>query len=977
MARSLGAKISSPSAARISLAILACSLFACTPPANSPSSNLALSVPGTISSTAKTGALNTLVAQHIVVNITGGDIAPVFYSWDGCEKCDQPPPPPTAIDLSVRAGSNRLIQVLVVYSGANGNDIYYGDLQRDLAPGDVTANVPIVPVATSSLQGGSITGRYLDARYPGGGPTGGIAIKYPPPGNKPPMIIETSSIFTGWFNLFALNDVRFIYQLDDGQALFGKAVSLQDLATSPSVMRIDRPKTIVKTKHWGGDLSSNARDRAIYYAGFFGPNVTTERACYQSSAHYDKVPGLFDETGSTLLSYNTSGAAGSSTLAVSGGSVCSASELTNTASQEFASYLAFRPSSSTSWSHNELPFSFYSVFMTSPIDRIDSSYGAIRMTKAANGTDRLMSFQLLPGVNATALDGIRTFKRTLTANSSGLPDSGSVPCAEIDRGLIAGFQAIETMSIPATWTSQTYSLNLPMSSSEVGRTEFAVCPFKGARYFGGLKLRKDWFSNDNAQANPTLQAMLGTALWNASRPVASSGVCLPLTIFESGPNGAIVQGSAANLSLTISGMLFLYSDSACASSLGASPVAITIPANTVTKTIYVKTGSASGSAYSIAMDKGALSSTFQMFVLNNSAGASPALGALFPSWESACSMIDISRLDRAVGAISKGTPQSYNVSLLPAGTAEIRSGCDFSSTVVSSPTISFTDSSPSYNVTDSMTKLPVRVLDPRAEIDVQFESAGLVANDVLGSLLIIPNILWDKPRLWLKAGARYLETSLGGTLGSGNGWLSRVNGYRFTGTSSITLATDSVGYNYINFSAAESQAHLSGFYPNSSDQSSLNINAITGLILAERTGNGRLFSAWDASTHPSSNGSGFSLQYLSSTQIRGYVGDGLGSSNGTLTIPSTAAHVIAFKRLRNTGSSLDTLKIAVNGGSWTEINFTWSTAPVFHYIHFGDSGSSFTGKIYETVLFDSELTDSQVAAIYARWKSQYPSLNLP
>ncbi|MGZ3723452.1 MAG: hypothetical protein ACXVA9_11005, partial [Bdellovibrionales bacterium] len=79
------------------------------------------------------------------------------------------------------------------------------------------------------------------------GPSGDVGEYFDPGKGKPPMLIQTESIYNGWFSLFMLNGAPLKYVVSDGKILFGGPVDLSDSrfassnSSTASTLRFDFP----------------------------------------------------------------------------------------------------------------------------------------------------------------------------------------------------------------------------------------------------------------------------------------------------------------------------------------------------------------------------------------------------------------------------------------------------------------------------------------------------------------------------------------------------------------------------------------------------------------------------------------------------------------------------------------------------------------------------------------------------------------
>jgi len=968
------------------------SIMGCVRSARTSSSSLSIAVPE------KVQGMAVLQLEHVVINVSGPGIpSPILFSWDGCKSCDVKPTPPSSFRLDVPQGSGRIVQVLTVYSQDTGGSVfYYGDnyskpANFDLP--DVSVEIPISSVTTAtSLTSGMISGRYLDfTRFPAGGPTGKLSIMYTPPGKRP-MVVTKTAIFAGWFNAFGLKEIPFDYVLEDGTSLTNGPITLDNLSINTSVIRIERPQSVSRMSYGGGQVGSNTREAKIFYAGYFGPGVGTRRACYLSPARYQNFSGLFDSSATTHLTYSA-GAPGTSSVSVSGGAICTNADLINSQSEEFKSYLAFRPSAMGGYSWGETPFGFYSIFMGNIVNNIEGQVLPFQMRRSPASHDTIMQFKVLPGVNSTILDGIRVLKRVVPVGQPGFRGEDDLPCDAMFDGRISGFTAVSELAMPADTTNQNFSLTLPMHATEYGMAEFAICPFKAGRHLGGIFMRKDNFSNHGGNGVPELHINTGRMMTGMGTFFYYKETCVPLYIFKTNATGPVVQTSpvTVNLSVTTSGpgSATIKSDDTCSTNLSF----IDIPAGQSTATAYLRLeASTEGTEITInATSDDGLAKTLHLHLLPGAATPPPrvpTITANVGSFDSLCSDYDVVLTDPFLGATTRGTASSsFSLSVSSPNTAELRTDCSLTGAPASPSTIAFSYSNTNRNITDSFARFSLRTIDTTRETELKFNEIGSsrVTYAVMNSQ--ITNLFFEglRPKVWLRAGSNYLPNNgVGGGLPSppNPGWMSRVNGIEFL-LANVTLDSDNNSYPYVAFNSA-SKAYRSGF-----GQSLMNYGSMSGLILLKRDANGRLLSAWNGANHPSDTAAGdaFSLTYennAGNASLSAHV-----AANGSAGVASSgvpadgAAHVVAFKRVRTlnpspTPGGSDSLSVSVNRSTWSATSKTFSSgAPEISYIHFGDVSQAFQGKIYEAVLFEGALTDAQMETVYKYWKARYPGLGLP
>lgn len=277
--------------------LIACGLMfvlgACTRP-DMDQSKVSISLPSK-STSGKVDAQGAEVLSHVVINVTGAGMNPFVFNWDKHSS----PVAPNEFFFDFQQGSGRLVQVLAVYQDATTQamSFYYGDTTADFNTSAVTLFINVSSLSSGYTASGKVAGRYLTAAN--SGPTGGVDITYTPP-NRPPMIIERSFIYNGWFNLFGLSDVDMTYRLFDGTILFGGPVRLGDTAIFPNssgrIVKLQMPLHL--SERDGVDQPS---EPSFMIWGWFGASTFTagKYVCL------DSVP-------STLSEYDKYGAAGTS-----------------------------------------------------------------------------------------------------------------------------------------------------------------------------------------------------------------------------------------------------------------------------------------------------------------------------------------------------------------------------------------------------------------------------------------------------------------------------------------------------------------------------------------------------------------------------------------------------------------------------------------------------------------------------------------
>ncbi len=295
------------------IAAILFSLIGCTRP-KEDSSQISIVLPKNISPSNKLSAQSVNVLAHLVVNVTASDMPPIYISKDSCNSGNC-----AAAGLSnqftveIPKGSDRSFQVLAVYqdSVTTGMTFYYGDTVKTLSNSDETVAISLTNVGISNSYGGSISGRYIDSTGFIQGPTGVVFMKYNPPNNKPPMVIDRESIVNGWFNFFGLNNVKFTYVLENGRVLFDGPMALNDFPLNQQVAKIWIP--VSQRNEGGGSPNWKPQEASQNVVGWFSDaaNASLIAGKFASRGSGDANISVMTKTArftnnATLLSPNTS-----------------------------------------------------------------------------------------------------------------------------------------------------------------------------------------------------------------------------------------------------------------------------------------------------------------------------------------------------------------------------------------------------------------------------------------------------------------------------------------------------------------------------------------------------------------------------------------------------------------------------------------------------------------------------------------------
>lgn len=243
-------------------------------------------------------ALAPTSLNMIMLNISGPGISPpILWRWSRHEVCagatcnSNTVLPPTSISIpNVPMGSGRLVQTLLIGKdpATGGENFYYAEAVKNLTAASET--VALSPVLSgNSITTGNAAGQLLSSA--GVGPTGRLSMAVIPPGASAPMIVDRREIFNGYFNIFLLDGVNMIYQLDgEATPLFDNVNISSTMFTTPSnrVIRVTIPAHNQKRYENSTNVNEvrGAEKILLGYWGRDGFDVSTKRSCYYNVTPY-------------------------------------------------------------------------------------------------------------------------------------------------------------------------------------------------------------------------------------------------------------------------------------------------------------------------------------------------------------------------------------------------------------------------------------------------------------------------------------------------------------------------------------------------------------------------------------------------------------------------------------------------------------------------------------------------------------------
>jgi hypothetical protein len=506
---------------------------------------------------------STLTYQALRVNITGSGISPaIFYKWDAGGSATATAP--SAISLSVPQGSARTIVVLGVLKDSSGNMYFqYGSTVVDLNAAAVDVSITLTALGGASSGEGKIMGQYLTSA--GAGPTDIINIYFNPPGSLPPVLVEQSEMFNGFFSVFGLNNVNFTYTLGNGTTLFnnvntsptvGNPLLLQ--GTSSSVALAYVPDNF----QWWGGGSAYERSPTTYIAGFFGPGVqTSNTVCYDPAGTVGG--GYTDVTHETALQWTPSltdianGLAGILT-----GGLLKSTTPCSSAANEFNSYLYLR-SANVDEGDNALNF-------RGPFEAQSNGYLAF-----SAASPMAVNWTFLPGTTS-AIDGVEVFYSTAAAyTGANANNTDSFPFSNHNNGFYCDQLVSNGFQSAGVVYSGGNSLNLPAVITTATPVEVIACPFKktgllSRQLGGGFAYFQSGVAGSPNSSPPPPACDAAMTLTSVMTDYSSGSFTQPnvCTAQDTNLGGAGWQGITTNTSIGLGSYYWEYSVDTLASSAG-------------------------------------------------------------------------------------------------------------------------------------------------------------------------------------------------------------------------------------------------------------------------------------------------------------------------------------------------------------------------------------------------------------------------
>lgn len=476
-------------------------LFGCTRPEDE-STSIQISIPEKMKSSSKLGSQSIQaddVLSNVIVNVTGAKLAnPILYTLERCSDCPEGSEdiPSTISIKDLPMGADVLVQVLAVYENETTDlmQIYYGDQEKKLS--SANENVPVLVKLLPNDDGlnsisGRIAGRFLNAD--GTGPTGQIEVTFNPGNGKQKMLIEKNPIIAGWFQIFALDNVKFEYLIAERgnpikQMMFGGAVNLNSDVFSPSTQVVKAYLPVHQYSESGpsGTTTWYESDPNIFVWGWFGNATQTagKAVLNQVTATSENFSRFRVFGSSTALQVNNTGTPSKSDLLNTTTPISVAKFNGGVSSVSGAYLLTYQViNKSTIENGNDNSAGFRVPF------QYISSSSLFNIT--STGTNRTVTGKVLPGA-PLSIDTFRAFKKTGVGSDF---HRDRVNCQQISNST-DGFTLAHT-SEGVVQANNDFSITLNLSDAEVSSGAAVVlCGVKnGIMYETGAFLPPHMFTS--------------------------------------------------------------------------------------------------------------------------------------------------------------------------------------------------------------------------------------------------------------------------------------------------------------------------------------------------------------------------------------------------------------------------------------------------------------------------------------------------
>ncbi len=472
------------------------------------------------------------VVSRVMINISGPDIPTQVRIWSlndlGYKTGDPIPTPPPSYTFDVKRGSDRLFQVLAIAqefdtSAAGEGDgpmnFFYGDVTKSLARDFEDIPIQLTSQGVVGADMGNISGRYLDAS--GAGPTARLNMFYAPPG-RPEMIVDTGTMFSGFFDIGLPAVAQFSYRLASGQTLFDRfTINSLDGALGPQLMRLEVPAGFNQR-----DSTRTPRSARTRVIGFVGPGAAAKKMCY--SPAIEPLQNLY--TSSSVANpakviWNPANGSAADARVIGGGTFTTdpacvaANELGGDHFKLITQTLAYGDSP---------------VGIRGPFSEIAPSTNNF-LSGSHSGTNLTLSWKFLKPVIGNSVDGVGIFTKTLAAGEvANKRWQESAPCSmlasnhgftEITR-VAAGTVAapVETYVVP----------DVAVASFAAGNHVTLLCPYSNTKGYYDFALM---FNGSNGQqAMPVATKLVARRIahplesTSTTRTAVANSACTPILV---------------------------------------------------------------------------------------------------------------------------------------------------------------------------------------------------------------------------------------------------------------------------------------------------------------------------------------------------------------------------------------------------------------------------------------------------------------
>lgn len=258
--------------------------------------------------------------EFIAINVSGPSMPRLACIYDthdndsvgkwrgGCVPAD--PANPLKVTAEVPAGSDRLVQVLVIVdkfdtsTNAESEEFRYGEKKQSFATGDNALEIAVSTISGATNKEGSASGRYVFSD--GTGFTGVMTMEFKPPTGSPNMEVFKFEVFSGWFSIYLLDNIDLIYRMSNGHILFGGPVRQSSAVfnNSAAVKKFAVPANVQNYMDENGDPVEEMRPESMKAIGFWKGGVadTSKTVCHDTTAYTSSFRKLASD-GATPLAW--------------------------------------------------------------------------------------------------------------------------------------------------------------------------------------------------------------------------------------------------------------------------------------------------------------------------------------------------------------------------------------------------------------------------------------------------------------------------------------------------------------------------------------------------------------------------------------------------------------------------------------------------------------------------------------------------